>query len=223
MTVHQLTQKSGYRIIARGNDTADMYLYGVVGGDFGGVTPDQVASDLKALRGKPVNLRINSEGGSVFDGKAIYSLLKSSKSKVSTYIDGLAASIASMIAMVGDEIHISSGGMVMVHNAWMVGVGDHRDFRKNADILETVTGTITDVYVARSGSDRAKITKMMNDETWMTAKEALAAGFVTNIVDDMKVAALITRPEAFKNIPTSMKPNQQRAAAAFSRIAALKI
>jgi ATP-dependent Clp protease protease subunit len=222
MTVHQLKPQTGYRVVNRGNDSAEIYLYGVVGGDFGGVTPDQVASDLKALKGKPISLRINSEGGSVFDGKAIYSLLKSSKSKVTTYIDGLAASIASMIAMAGDEINISGGGMMMVHNAWMVAAGDHRDFRKNADMLETVTGTLVDVYAARSGMDRAKIVKMMDAETWMTAKETFDAGFATNIVDDMKVAALITRPEAFKNLPSNLKPNARRAVAAFARMDALK-
>ncbi len=223
MTVHQLKPQTGYRVVNRDNNaSADMYLYGVVGGDFGGVTPEQIASDLKALKGKPVCLRINSEGGSVFDGKAIYSLLKSSKSQVTTCIDGLAASIASLIAMAGDVVTISGGGMMMIHNAWMVAAGDHRDFRKNADMLETVSGTLADVYASRSGMDRAKIIKMMDDETWMTAKETLAAGFATAILDDMKVAALITRPEAFKNLPANLKPNARRAVAAFARMDALK-
>ncbi len=98
---------SGYRVIARGDDAAEIYIYGVIGGDwFGdGVTAKMVADDLKDLgKVKNIDVRINSEGGSVFDGKAIYSLLVENKATVNVKIDGLAASAASFIAMAGNSI-----------------------------------------------------------------------------------------------------------------------
>jgi ATP-dependent Clp protease protease subunit len=124
MSVTPLQSKpsaSGYRMVARGTDRAEIYLYGTVGADwFGeGVTAKQFAADLKGLgKVKTIDLRINSDGGSVFEGKTIYSLLAEHPAKVITRIDGLAASIASLIAMAGDEIHIAEGGFVMIHNAW---------------------------------------------------------------------------------------------------------
>src|SRR6185369_10879333 len=124
---------SGYRMLAKGKDNAEIYLYGVIGGDwFGeGVTAKQFADDLKKLGNvKTIDLRINSEGGSVFDGKAMYSLLNEHPAKVVTHIDGLAASAASFLAMAGDEIEIAEGAFVMIHNAYTIAMGDARELRR---------------------------------------------------------------------------------------------
>lgn len=227
MTVHNLIPKaSGYKVVARGSDRAEIYLYGVIGGDwFGeGVTAKQFADDLKALGSvKTIDLRINSEGGSVFDGKAIYSLLVEHKAKVITHIDGLAASAASFIAMAGDEIEIAEGGFVMIHNAWLFAMGDARELRRTAELLDTVNGTILDVYTARTKGDRAKLAKMMDDETWLTAEDAIKHGFANKMVQNLKVAASISHPDRFKNMPAALKPNAVRAKAALDRIAALKV
>jgi ATP-dependent Clp protease protease subunit len=214
---------SGYRVVSRA-DNAEIYLYGVIGGDwFGeGVTAKQFADDLKALGAvKKIDLRINSEGGSVFDGKAIYSLLNEHKAKIVTHVDGLAASAASFIAMAGDEINMAEGAFMMIHNAWMLAAGDAREFRKQADMLDTVNGTLVDVYAARTGMDAKKIQTMMNDETWMTAQEAIKNGFATNMVANLKVAASLNHPDRFKNIPAALRPKHLRAVAALNRIAAL--
>jgi ATP-dependent Clp protease protease subunit len=218
------TQPSGYRVVNRGTDRAEIYLYGVIGADwFGdGITAKKFADDLKALGNvKTIDLRINSEGGSVFDGKAMYSLLVEHKAKVVTHIDGLAASAASFIAMAGDEIEISEGGFVMIHNAYMVAIGDAKEMRRTADLLDTVNGTIIDVYAARTKLDRAAIVQMMDDETWMTAAEAVKHGFANRMVENLKVAASVTHPQAFKKLPAALKPGTARAVAALDRIAAI--
>jgi ATP-dependent Clp protease protease subunit len=213
------TTVNGYRVVNRGKDDAEIYLYGVIGGDwFGeGVTAKQFAADLKSLGPvKKINVRINSEGGSVFDGKAMYSLLNEHPAKVTVHIDGLAASAASFIAMAGDEINIAEGGFVMIHNAYMRAMGDAREMRRAADMLETVNNTIIDTYVARTKGDRKTIMKMMDDETWMTGAEALKHGFADRMTENLKVAASVNHPDRFKNIPKSLK--NSRAVSALSRI-----
>jgi ATP-dependent Clp protease protease subunit len=152
----------------------------------------------------------------VFDGKAMYSLLNEHPAKVTVHIDGLAASAASFIAMAGDEINIAEGGFVMIHNAYMRAMGDAREMRRAADMLETVNNTIIDTYVARTKGDRKTIMKMMDDETWMTGAEALKHGFADRMTENLKVAASVNHPDRFKNIPKSLK--NSRAVSALSRI-----
>ncbi len=214
----------GYRMVARSADRAEIYLYGTVGADwFGdGVTAKQFAADLKGLGSvKNIDLRINSDGGSVFEGKTIYSLLVDHPAKVVTKVDGLAASIASLIAMAGDEIHIAEGGFLMIHNAWTFTAGNAKDLRSTADLLDTVSASILDVYAARTRGDRNAIAKMMDAETWMTSTEAIKNGFADKVTENLKVAASISNADRFKHIPAALRPNNKRAAAALARIAAL--
>lgn len=218
---HQGQKASGYRMAKRSDAKAEIYLYGVIGGDwFGdGVTAKQFADDLKALGNvSQIDLRINSEGGNVFDGKTMYSLLVDHKANVTVHIDGLAASAASFIAMAGNEIRIAEGAFVMVHNAWGVCVGSDDDMRRYADLLGTVSGTIADVYVSRTKNTMDKVKKWMRDETWFTAKEAVAAGFADKMVDNLKVAASIklTDPDRYKHLPAALRPNTARANAALA-------
>lgn len=213
---------NGYRIIAKGNDAAELYLYGMIGSDwFGdGVTAKQVADDLKALgKVKSIDVRINSEGGDVFQGKAIYSLLVENKATITVKIDGLAASAASFIAMAGNTIEIAEGAFVMVHDAYGMSFGRAEDMRAYADLLDTVNATIRDVYASRTKQTDAKIKQWMKDETWMTAKEAVANGFADTMTENLKVAASVSHPEWFKKLPGALKP---RRAAAIAQLAALK-
>ncbi len=215
------TSVNGYRVVNRGKDSAEIYLYGVIGADWmgEGITAKQFAADLKAMGPvKNIALRINSEGGSVFDGKAMYSLLQEHPAKVTVHIDGLAASAASFIAMAGDEINVAEGGFVMIHNAYMMAVGDAREMRRSADMLDVVNNTNVDTYVARTKSDRKSIQKMMDDETWLTGAEAVKHGFADKMVANMKIAASVKHPDRFKNIPKALS----RAAAALARIDNLK-
>lgn len=214
--------KSGYRVIAKGDDAAEIYIYGVIGSDwFGeGVTAKMVADDLKALgKVKTIDVRINSEGGDVFQGKAIYALLVENKASINVKIDGLAASAASFIAMAGNSIEIAEGAFVMIHDAYGVSFGRAEDMRAYADLLDTVNKTIRDVYGARTKQSDEKIKKWMSDETWFTAEDAVKHGFADKMTENLKVAACVSRPDRFKHVPTALLP---RRAAAVAKLAALK-
>jgi len=198
---------AGFSIKAKANSEADIYIYEDVGeGWFGGVTAKQFANDLKAVGSvSKINLRINSAGGDVFDGLAIYRLLVDHKAKVVTYIDGLAASIASVIAMAGDEINISEAGFVMIHNAWGMAIGTGDDMRQIADLLDTTTGSIGDVYVSRTKNDIKAVKAWMDQETWFTGQEAVDNGFADALVANLRVAArLDLAKHKFRNAPSNL-------------------
>ena len=217
------SQPSGYKVVARGKKEAEVYLYGVIGASMwdDGISADQIRKDLKGLGGvETIHLRINSEGGDVFDGKAIYTLFQQHKAKVVAHIDGLAASAASYIAMAADEVEISESAFVMIHNAHTIAMGGAADLRQTADLLEQVDGTIRDVYVARTGQSAEKIEKWMRDETWFTGKEAVEHKFADRMVGNMRVAASVRDPKAYKHLPVSLRPNVALADAALARLSA---
>lgn len=128
-----------------------------------------------------ITLRINSPGGDVFDGIAIYNDLLAYDGTVKVEIVGLAASIASIIAMAGDEITIADNAMVMIHNAWTIGVGNRHDFADVSATLSKIDDALARTYAARTTTGIRAIKQMMDAETWLTAKEAKEAGFATAI------------------------------------------
>lgn len=214
-------QPNGYRIIAK-KDRAEIYLYGVIGQDFwgDGISAKMFADDLKKAGDvSRIDLRINSEGGDVFDGKAMYTLLTEHRAKVTTHVDGLAASAASYVAMAGNEIVIAEAAFMMIHPAWTITVGGATELREMADRLDTINETIADVYVARTGQDYDKVKKWMDAETWFTGSEAVETGFADRMVENQKVAATIRHPDRFHNLPKDLQP---RRAAALATIEALK-
>lgn len=216
MSVHKIPAKApgGYRMIARGN-RGEIYLYGVIGDSwFGdGVSAKQFAADLKALGAvKTIDLRINSEGGDVFQGQTMYSLLTQHEAKVIVHIDGLAASAASFVAMAGNEIEIAEGAFVMIHNARGGMWGEADDLRKYADLIETVNGTIRDIYVARTKNETKKVKDWMDAETWFTGKEAVDAGFANRVVENLKVAASVSKPDQYRHLPAALRPRRALAA-----------
>jgi ATP-dependent Clp protease protease subunit len=218
-----LSVGGGYSVKNKGTE-AEIYLYGDVGDSwFGGVTAKQFADDLKAA-GKvdTIQLHINSPGGDVFDGLTIYRLLVDHKAKVIVHIDGLAASIASVIAMAGNEINISESGFLMIHNAWGIAMGAADDMRTMADLLDKTTGSIRDVYVARTGKSGEAVKSWMDAETWFSAQEAKDNGFVTAISDNMRLAARIdpAKHKGLKHLPSALTgtPNLDDAKARIQRM-----
>jgi ATP-dependent Clp protease protease subunit len=217
---------AGYRIKAQ-KDRAEIVLYGVIGPSWfeDGISAAQFQKDLKALGDvKNIDLRINSDGGDVFDGQAIYTLLAQHKAEVTAYIDGLAASAASFIAMAADKIVMSEGAWMMIHNAWGVAVGGANDLRDAGNLLDRINVTMVEKYAARTGNDQKEIKKWMDAETWMEAKEAKEKGFAEEVVGNVKMAASVSRPKiysTFKNIPNALLPNRAAAAAALSSMKAL--
>lgn len=153
-----------------------------------------------------INLSINSGGGSVFDGIAIYNMLKSHKATVNVYVEGLAASIASVIAMAGDTITMRSGSMMMVHMPWTLSQGNAEEMRKTADTLEKTGDSIVDIYSERTGIPSDEIRNIMNEETWLSAEEAVEQGWATKL--DQKEAVMNSVPKEilgrFSNVPKNV-------------------
>lgn len=153
-----------------------------------------------------INLSINSGGGSVFDGIAIYNMLKSHKATVNVYVEGLAASIASVIAMAGDTITMRSGSMMMVHMPWTLSQGNAEEMRRTADTLEKTGDSIVDIYSERTGISSDDIRNIMNDETWLSAEEAVEQGWATKL--DKKEAVMNSVPKEilgrFSNVPKNV-------------------
>lgn len=220
MTVVKST--TGLRVVCR-EGRGEVYLYGPIGESFFGdsVTTKQVADELKALRGaRTIDVRINSDGGDVFAGRTIYTLLQAHPATITVHVDGLAASIASLIAMVGEEIHMAEGAMMMVHNPWMMAMGDDREMERAADLLRTVKEQTRNTYASRTGQSPEFVQELMDAETWMTAEEALENGFATSIVEDLKVAASVRDPNVFKHLPKALRPNRASAGAIIDRMRA---
>jgi len=171
------------------DESADVYIYDVVGDPWVGLDAMTVVKQLNDLKSKKINLRINSPGGYVSDGMAIYNAIARHPAEVTTYIDGLAASIASVIALAGKRIVIAENALMMIHNPWSLAIGDASEFRKQADILDQFKETIINVYETRTGEKREIIAKLMDDETWFTADDAVAAKLADEKSSAMKAAA----------------------------------
>jgi ATP-dependent Clp protease, protease subunit len=186
----------GYRIHAKGKGEADIFIYEDVGDSwFGGVSARQFTSDLRGLGDvDTLNVRINSYGGDVFDGLAIYRNLADHKARVIVHVDGIAASIASVIAMAGDEIRIAEAGEIMIHDAWGVAIGPAAEMRAMADRLEAVSASIADVYVARTGNAKDQVQAWMLAETTFQSADAQKYGFATTVVPNVRAAARVGLP-----------------------------
>ncbi len=214
-----------YSMVNKGNSEAEIILYGDIGDSwFGGITAKEFADDLKALgKVNVINLRINSPGGDVFQGLTIYRLLVDHPAKIVAHIDGLAASIASVIAMAATDIRISEAGFLMVHNAWGVAIGNAEEMRTMASLLDKTTGSIRDVYVARTGNTADAVRAWMDGETWFSASEAVASGFADTVVDNLRIAARVDLSKhRFANLPTAMSAATPNADAVRERVARMK-
>lgn len=181
---------TGYSMKAKGSSVAEVYIYEDIGKRFGGVSDKQFAVDLKALGVvSTIHVRLNSYGGDVFEGLAIYRLLADHPATVVSFIDGIAASIASVIAMAGDEIRIAEAGEIMIHEAWTVAVGPAAEMRAAADHLEATSSSIADVYAARTGQSKDQIQAWMAAETTFQSTNAVKYGFAQMVMPNVKMAA----------------------------------
>ena len=195
-----MKNKSWFSIKAAGN-TAEISIYEEIG--YWGVTAKDFAADLNALKGiTDITLRINSPGGSVFDGMAIYNLLKQHQAQITVYIDGLAASMASAIAMAGDLVVMPENSMMMIHNPWTMTSGDAEELRKNADLLDKIKIALLSAYATKTGLSEEEISDYMNEETWFTGSEAVALGFADEVESAVEIAACFDLTK-FRNPPES--------------------
>jgi ATP-dependent Clp endopeptidase proteolytic subunit ClpP len=200
--------KSWYSITASANATepVEINIYEEIG--FWGVTAKSFLDALAVAKGRPITLRINSPGGDVFDGMAIYNRLKAHSHDVTVHIDGLAASMASVIAMAGKTVNIAEGAMMMIHNP-SVGYasGESKDLRKTADLLDQAKKATVTAYVRKTGLDETEVNALMDEETWLTAADAKEKGFADVVTDGVKAVALARPFDTFKfrNLPQQLK------------------
>ena len=186
-----------YNIQNKAGETADIYIFDEIGTY--GVTAQDFISEIKGLKDMPINLRINSLGGDVFDGMAMYNVIKRRESKTTVYIEGIAASIATIIALGADEVIMAENSLFMIHNAWGGTSGEAKDMRKTAETLDKITSELTDIYVKKTGLSYDALAEMMDEESWLNAQEAFDLGFIDTISDSIKVAAKYDVSK-FKNI-----------------------
>ncbi|MBM6812238.1 head maturation protease, ClpP-related [Limosilactobacillus reuteri] len=199
-------------------NTASMYIDGEIVTDEYYDTDTSAAGFRDALKDlgdiKTINLHINSPGGSVFEGIAIYNMLKQNKAHVNVYVDGLAASIASVIAMSGDAIFMPSNSMLMIHNPWTMAVGNASELRKQADDLDKITESSIQTYLNQAGDklDEETLRQLMDDETWLTAKEAVDYGLATEVIEANKAAASISKnfAQRYRHVPERLIQASQK-------------
>lgn len=181
MKIPKIEKKFEFMARADKSET-DIYMYGCIG-SWWGITAEEVKDMLLRVNTKVINVHLNSEGGDAFDGVAIHNLLKQHSATVNIYIDGLAASAASTIAMAGDTIYMPKNTMLMIHEAWTYAAGNAKEMRKIADNLEKVNAAITESYFARFIGERKELEKLLEEEACLTAEECKALGFCDEILE----------------------------------------
>lgn len=191
--------------------SADISIYGEITDEKffeSDVSAIDFQNELKGLGDvEEINVHINSPGGSVFAGVAIYNMLKNHPAKVITHNDGLSASISSVILMAGDKIIAPANSLIMIHNPWTISAGNSKDFRKLADDLDKIGGSIKQSYMSRELTiSEEELSSLMDAETWLSAKDAFEMGFVDEVSDSQQIAASLTKEQVvrFKNAPTAL-------------------
>ena len=171
-------------------DTADLFLYGTIrqscwwDDENSCISANGVRNSLAGLKGKTVNVHLNSPGGDVFESIAICNLLKQHDGTVNIYIDAMAGSGASLVATAGENVYMFSNSMQMIHNAWTIASGNAAELRKTADDLEKIDEAVAASYMSRFIGTKDELKKLLADESYLTADECLAFGLCTEIIKD---------------------------------------
>lgn len=194
-----------YQLTNVSEDSATLYIYGDITSIKrfeNDVCVYDLAKEIGDLNGKALTVRINSYGGEVAEGLAIYNLLKSYAGEVTTICDGFACSAASVVFMAGAKRIMPRSSLLMIHNAWTRASGDADDLRKAAEDLEKITQPSVEIYTSVSNLDTDEIKAMMDAETWIDADEALDFGFATEISEEAAMQSIedgILAKTVFKN------------------------
>lgn len=199
-----------YRIKAVARGVAEIMLYDEIGA--WGISAQQFARELKALGDlQRIDLRVHSPGGDVFEGTAIYNLLKHHPARVDGYVDGLAASMATVVLMACDTVYIPENGMMMIHKPWGITGGDADDMRRYVDLLDKIEDTMVTAYASKTGKSADEIKALLKEETWMTGREAIEAGFADQLTEPLSAAAQLTskRMQEFNHMPQALQALMQ--------------
>lgn len=196
--------KSWYQIQNKGN-SASISIHDEIG--LWGVTAKDFIEELKQIDAKSINLTVNSPGGSVFDGLAMYNALKGHPANIHGSVLGIAASAASFVLMSADTITMPEDAFMMIHNPWTFAMGDSEEMRTVADMLDKIQGTLVSIYARRTGNEAAAIADMMAEETWMNSEQALELNFIDSISAAINVAAKATSFDRyFDKLPFDSDP-----------------
>ena len=196
------------KVIPKENATseAEISIFDEIG--FWGINASDFKKDWDKVKNlKSIKLLINSPGGSVFDGIAIYNMISDARDKVTVEVDGLAASIASIIAMAGSKVVMREGTFMMIHNPWTMMAGGSEELRKEADVLDKIKDQLVSIYSGKSNIGVDEIEGMMREETWLTPSEAKAMGFADEIAEAPRMAANYNKPVmdyGFENTPRKL-------------------
>lgn len=202
-----LEKPDWYKIEAKDDDNnAEIIIYDVVGWPY--IDAFDLIRNLGTIKAKNISVRINSPGGDVFDGVAIFNALKEHPAHVTTKIEGLAASIASIIALAGDEVQAHKNAMYMVHDPWVLAAGNQYDLREIADILGKIGGNMLDIYYDKSNIGKRELKQMMKDETWFTAAEAKDRGLIDTILDTGAAKAKFDL-SIYANVPDELEDSDR--------------
>lgn len=202
---------------AADGQSAELFIYSDIGAF--GVNASDFAKDLRALgKVKRIDLRINSQGGSVFDGTAIYNMLKRNPATIHVHVDGVAASMASLIAMAGDKVIMPRNALMMIHDPAGGVLGTARDMKDMAEVLDKLRDGMVEAYASKTGMSHDEIKGLMADETWMDAEEALEMGFADSVEEPVAIAASVdlskfkhppvARVNANKEVPVAKVDNE---------------
>lgn len=189
------------------DEECEIMVYDEIGGY--GISAVNFINDIKALpENTKITLRINSVGGSVFEGWAIYNYLQEIKDRVVCKVDGLAASISSVIALAGSKCVMPENSMLMIHNAWNMVVGNAEQLVKEADLLNKIDNQMAELYGKKCGKPADEMKKMMDNETWLTGKQCVEMGLADEMLEACS-AQMSIKPEVmakWKNMPEALKP-----------------
>jgi ATP-dependent Clp endopeptidase proteolytic subunit ClpP len=190
----QNSRQDWYRISNKADDVApEVFIYGEVGWD--GVTADDLIRDLAAIDADALTVRINSPGGSVFGGVAIYNALRTHPAEVTVLVDSIAASVASVIAQAGDVRKMVQHSQMMIHEAQGIAIGAGSEIREYADLLDKQSDLISQIYADRSGKSAGVFRALMKAESWFTADEAVAEGLADDVLVPKKAEPDNTAPQ----------------------------
>ena len=178
-------------------DIVDVYIFDEIG-TFG-INAQNFIDEIKGFKNSPLNLHINCVGGDVFEGMAIYNVIKKRTAETTVYIEGIAASMGSVIALAADKVVMAENSLFMIHNAWGGAMGEAKELKKTANLLEKISNEIADIYIKKTKLPYDRVKEMMDEETWLNADEAFELGFIDSISDAIKVAAKYDVSK-FKNI-----------------------
>lgn len=190
-------------------------MYGVVGDFWGeGISDKTFQKELKALGDvKKLTIRLNSPGGDVFQGWTIYNLLKQHKAEITVFVDGMAASIASIIALAGDKIIMGDGAQIMIHRAWTGAYGNAGDFEKIVDRLDSIDAQLVKTYAAKTGKSQDEIKAMVDAETWFDADQAIEIGLADEKSEDTYAiaASILDKATWVRKFPKNLVTEQEAA------------